>query len=245
LYQCQKGLQFETAGATSTYLGIPCGIAYTVPGTNNSMTVLPVLTGTTSVKDTLSILFIPSASGTQAQGTASMTVNAVVAMTPAAPAKPAAPVAKATNYAGPADLSVRIIDVGVIDPSTGAFVQRAATSPNDTVAVEFDIANIGGSPSGSYYFTAQLPTAQSYPYTSPLQVSLAPGSHIVDTLRFTDVATGGGVFSVSLNTSDANSGDNYASISVPAPLYQNTNYNYNNYNYGNTQPYVYYPTYPY
>lgn len=244
LYQCQKGLQFETQNpaqsATSTYLGIPCGIAYTVQSTNNSMAVLPLLSGTTSVRDTLSIIFIPSATGAQAQGTAAITINTATPA-PSAPAKTAATVAP-TSYAGPADLSVRVINVGVIDPSTGLFVNRAATSPSDMVAVQFDIANIGGSSSGSYYFTAQLPTAQSYPYTSPLQTSLAPGSHIVNTLRFTDVAPGGGTFSVSINTSDANGGNNYASISVPAPYYSNTNYNYN---YGNSsQPYVYYPTYP-
>ena len=86
---------------------------------------------------------------------------------------------------GPADLSVRIVAVGAIDPSSGALIPRQPTSPNDIVGVEFDIANIGGSATGRYIFNAQLPTsAQGYLYTSPLQISLQPGEHILNTLRF-------------------------------------------------------------
>ena len=57
-------------------------------------------------------------------------------------------------------------------------------------AVQFDIANVGGSPTGTWTFTAQLPTLSGYTYNSPAQISLAPGDHIVNTLRFTQAAQG-------------------------------------------------------
>lgn len=225
LYQCQSGLSFETKGATSSMASIPCGSAYTVGSTNNSLTLTPLLSAASTATDTVSIVFIPSQSGSQVQGDATIAINPAAKSAPTKPApKVATPTYTAPQYSGPADLSVRIVSSNV--DASGAGV------------VTFDIANIGGSASGSYYFTAQLPTAQPYPYQSPLQASLAPGAHITSTLRFTDVQSGGGVFSVSIPTSDANSANNYASIQLTAPY----NYNYNNYQ---PAPYTVYPTYTY
>ncbi len=126
-----------------------------------------------------------------------------------------------TNYSGPAQLSVRVISGNI--------------NANGDGTVTFDIANIGGSPSGSYYFSAQLPTAQSYPYQSPLQTSLAPGSHITSTLNFTDAASGGGLFSVTIEGNAANSSSDYATMQIPGP----TNYNNSNYGYQEA-PYMQY-----
>jgi hypothetical protein len=237
LYQCENGLSFETKGATSSMASIPCGAAYTLGNTNNSLTLTPLLSATSTATDTVSVVFIPSQSGSQVQGNAAIAINPAEKPTPAkpAPVKTAATYT-APQYSGPADLSVRIIS-GNVDAS-GAGV------------VTFDIANIGGSASGNYYFTAQLPTAQPYPYQSPMQASLAPGAHITSTLRFTDVQSGGGVFSVSIPTNDANATDNYASIQLTAPY---NNYNlptgqagYNNYTYNyQSAPYTTYPAYTY
>ena len=77
-----------------------------------------------------------------------------------------------------------MITVGVMHPS-GALINRMPTSPLDIIGVEFDIANVGGIATGSWYFSASLPTAGSvYPYHSPTQISLPPGEHIVSVLRF-------------------------------------------------------------
>ena len=247
LYQCKSGLQFATPenNATSTYVAVPCGVAYTVAAQNNSISVAPILSATSSsVADTVSIVFIPK-SGSQVQGDATMTISPQGGS--ASGGNPAKPTTKptstkpavSTQYSGPADLSVRIISENV--------------DQSGVATVSFDIANIGGSSSGSYYFTANLPTAQYYPYTSPTQASLAPGSHIVDTLHFSDVAQGGGVFSVSVIGNDANNGNNYASIQVAAPYpsaqgYGGTQYNYGyntNYNSGVYTQYPVYPTYTY
>lgn len=121
--------------------------------------------------------------------------------------------------AGPADLSVRIISV----ESDGA---------GGAVAT-FDIGNEGQSSTGTYSFTAQLPTTDGYLYNSPAQSSLAPGDHIVNTLRFSPAISG--VFSVVVDPSknEPDTGNNYASRQMTMP--------YINYNYYPQQ----YPQYPY
>jgi hypothetical protein len=119
---------------------------------------------------------------------------------------------------------VQIIALGVIDPNTGLFVNRPPMSPGDIAAAEFDIANIGGSTSGVYYFSANLPTVGGYIYNSPAQARLAPGAHVVNTLRWTESAPTG-TFTVTV-TGDSNTANNFASATIgggynypPQPTY--------------------------
>jgi len=116
-----------------------------------------------------------------------------------------------------ADLSVRILSVGVIDPISGNIIPREPTRPDDLVAVRFLISNGGGAPTGSWYFTAQLPTTPAYPYSSPVQTSLPPGGSIENMLRFKN-AVPGGVFSVSVDPSnqvkESNESNNSASQNI-------------------------------
>src|SRR3989344_1842581 len=255
LYQCANGLQFRTPSPVGTMNEVACGAAYTIPSDGSRLSLTPFLTGTSSLSVPLSIIFLPSTTGTQAQGSAAITVIAKVSSAPSAPTTPSTngqasyspPVAPPTptpvpRPKTPADLSVRIISV-VPD-------QYGATT------VTFDIANIGGTPSGVYYFTAQLPTnsqyggaPQPYIYNSPAQASLTPGSHIVNTLRFTQVQPGGGMFSVSVDPTNAvresNESNNYATQFVNAAyMPQNYNYSYPSpyaQGYGGTQYTQYYP----
>ena len=215
LYPCNDSLKFDTVDGKK----IPCGAAY-IAGTS-SIAVVPTLSGTTTVvKEPLTVIFLPNTTGTaQAQG------SATVAVGPAAQ-KPVV-VKQTPTYtapSGPSDLSVSIISVSADQYGNGTAV--------------FDIVNIGGSESGTYYFTAQLPTRSGYTYSSPAQVSLAPQSHIVSTLRFTQAMSG--VFSVSVGAPDANQANNYASATISAPqYYDTTNYNYTYNPQPYYQPYVY------
>jgi len=129
-----------------------------------------------------------------------------------------------TVPATPADLVVRILAVGVIDPATGAFVNRTPASPADVAAVQFDIANEGGSSTGVWYFDAQLPTTYAgYLYTSPGQEPLGPGDHIINTLRFTPVISGGGIFNVIIDpqgrVNESNKTNNTATQFIPMVNY--------------------------
>jgi hypothetical protein len=245
LYQCQPGVQFATINATNnTATGIPCGSAVQITPTNNSIQMLPILSpsATSSASVPFTIMFTPTA-GTAVQGSATMTIRpgspqsttqssttntqtSVPAKTTTTKAtKPAASGYYAAPRA-PADLSVHIVS------------QYVDQNGNGTVT--FNVQNVGGTTSGTYYFSAQMPTANGTPYTSSLQAPLAPGSYISDTLHFSPAVSG--TFEVSVGARDYNQSNNYASAWINAP--QNYNYNaYNNYNPYNVQyqpqPYTY------
>jgi hypothetical protein len=126
-------------------------------------------------------------------------------------------------------LRVQILALGVIDRNTGMFVQRAPAYPEDIAAAQFDIANIGGSRSDVYYFSANIPTMGGYVYNSPAQAPLAPGDHVVNTLRWT-LSQPVGTFTVALS-GDNNTANDYASATITSGYYG-----------GYPQP-VYYPRY--
>lgn len=226
LYPCTTGLSFSLQSGAQ----IPCGGAYTLGGATGSTTILPLLTAATSTQVPITILYIPSGTSTlataPAQGSATTVISpANAAVTPAV--KPTTPVYTSPAATGPADLAITILSL------------NADSFGNATVT--FDITNLGGSPSGTYYFSAQLPTSQPYSYSSPAQASLAPGSHIVSTLNFTMASPG--TFTVSVTSGgDSNASNNYASQYLSSPY--NVQYQYNNqqYYYPNTyqyqQPYI-------
>ena len=254
LYQCQSGFQFALINTTNnTASGIPCGAAFQITPSDQSIQVVPLLVGTTSASVPFSILFVPT-SGTQIEGGSTMTVHPGSGIATTQPAsgtqtattKPASTVTAARTYTyayrGPADLSVHVISANIDQYGNGV--------------VTFSVSNVGGSRSGSYSFTAQYPTTSySYgyggsaaPYVSSAQAPLPAGGYIVNTLRFSQAT--GGVFSVALSAGDGNQSNNYASqymSGLQTPNYgygYNYNYNYNSYN--NYNPYnVQYQTYPY
>lgn len=226
LYQCQSGFQFAVINTTTnTASGIPCGASFTVTPSKNSIVILPLLSGSSAVSVPFSVLFVPT-TGTQIQGNATMTVHpgsssvAAASSTPAATTRPSSSIATPTRTAAaavtrriaPADLAVHI---------TSDYIDQYG---NGTVT--FTISNIGGSSSGSYYFTAQLPTSSLSPYISAIQAPLSPGSHIENTLRFTQAQSG--TFTVEVNATDRNQANNYAAQWMNAPVtysqYQNGGY---------------------
>lgn len=248
LYQCKSGLAFQTQGIAGT-VGVPCGAAFTLGGEDMSISLTPSLVSNEPFDVPLSIIFMPDATGTQAQGSATVRISPLASVTPTPtpepkpePTTPQTPVPQAIQVPAPssrlpADLSVRIISVSVDASGNGV--------------ATFDITNVGGTSSGTYYFTATLPTQTGYTYASPAQSALAPESHIVSTLRFSQARSG--TFSVSIAAGDANGSNNYASQIVSAPYYSPfaPSYGgaqYDSYNYGYPYQYSYpyqYQIYPY
>ena len=210
VYKCETGLSYKVPGPDGKFLEIPCGAAFSAGTTTKQIAVLPTLTGTTSVKSLFSIVFMPRGEGTQARGEASTTITAS-AVTPAPAPKPQS---NPKPTAGPSDLSVRINSATVDQFGNGV--------------VSFDIANTGSGSTGTWYFQAQLPTSQAYTYFSPAQTALAPGSHITNTLRFTQAINGSVFISVdpSNGVRESNEGNNTASqyLGGGYPIqYQNPN----------------------
>lgn len=218
MYQCREGFQFRGINAAGVVSPIPCGAPYTVGDSSaKSVRLVPVLGGTAPADIPFSIMYTQGgtatgtstqpAATTRAQGNTTVTVTPQAGMPiatstlPVTGSLPGATTVKAP--VGKPDLMVRIIAIGMIDPYTGAFVNRMPTSKNEVAAVKFDIANVGAGPSGMWYFTAQLPTYPATPYVSPAQNSLGRGDHIENTLRFNQVSPNGGTFSVTVDPSNA------------------------------------------
>jgi len=264
LYQCASGLQFRTSDASGALTEIPCGAAYTVAASDNMLSLTPFNPATSTVSLPLSLIFLPSGEGEQAQGSATVAVTPVSGATPIAapritPTSPSTPptvpqqasprqtVPAPPRPITPADISVRIVSV--------------YTDASGVSTATFEIANIGGSVTGSYYFTAQLPTTsaysgnyyggtmQGYTYTSPVQKSLGAGDRIVNTLRFTQIRLEGGTFSVHVDpygsVRESNKTNNFASQFVSAPYYYQYGNQYNVYPYNQQYPYTQYYPYAY
>ncbi len=226
LYQCKTGFRFDMRVGNGPVAAIPCGNAYGV-GTVTSLSLTPVLTSTSTIEVPLTVVFMPAATSTEErpQGTATITIapkDAVTISTAPASQAPSS-TSTQTTHTSSADLSVRIIAVGVIDAASGVFVERTPSNPNDIAAVQFDVKNNGGTASGAYTFSVQLPTQPVYPFISAEQASLAPGAHVVSTLRFGPLAPGGGTVAIEVDAkravTDANRSNNTTAIWMNASSY--------------------------
>ena len=119
------------------------------------------------------------------------TTKETVTPTPTAPVAATQPIQYRTvavsQYTGPADLAVQIVETGIV--LNGKFYDVAAIPSERTAAVRFTVRNLGGVPSGSWTFTATLPIEgdETYRYDSPVQRSIPGGSQGEFTLSFDEV----------------------------------------------------------
>jgi hypothetical protein len=95
------------------------------------------------------------------------------------------------NDYGLGDLSVGITSIGYLaSDSTNSFVASPTVPAGDLPAIRFTIKNIGTNWTGTWSFSASIPTSNSYTFHSPVQQSLAPGDSIDYTLGFNEALTG-------------------------------------------------------
>jgi hypothetical protein len=195
LYECSSTLEFgipivKQGETQPTLARVPCGTAFTLGNATSSLLVVPLLASSTPVTARMNIVYVPE-SGAQASGSTTMLINPTgdaPAPEPEQPTPEETPVKPTPRPSGgPADLTVSIVSV--------------VTDGSGTSAVTFAIANTGGAMSGSYVFTANLPTAQPYTFRSEPQAPLAPGSSIANTLRFTQTVPG--IFTVVVDPGNA------------------------------------------
>jgi hypothetical protein len=156
-----------------------------------------------SAKTTVTIVNMNVPSGMPTTGTAtSTTATSTTSTTTTTPVttKPVTPVkgqettdvrqisggttTPANNPNGQADLAVTFTDFGYLDSATNVFVSSTTPSVHGKVAVKFSIANIGTKETGTWQFSAPLPTTPPYTYVSNAQPSLMPGDRIEYTLAF-------------------------------------------------------------
>ncbi|MES2014252.1 MAG: CARDB domain-containing protein [Patescibacteria group bacterium] len=103
---------------------------------------------------------------------------------------------------GYVDLTAQIIEVGVVDKTTGAFTASSTPSrTNNRIAVRFSVQNIGTKTSPEFDFNAVLPTLPSNIFSAPFQQALAPGDRIEFTVGFDSFNpdTPNGVFTVNVD----------------------------------------------
>ena len=91
----------------------------------------------------------------------------------------------------PADLAVSIEETGVLARVAGrdTFFPLSPIPTDREAAVRFIVSNLGDRTSGSWKFTAYLPTEDDsdYRYTSATQAGLLPGAQVEFTLGFDDL----------------------------------------------------------
>jgi len=88
---------------------------------------------------------------------------------------------------GKPDLSVKVLETGVIDKITNVFTATTSLRSVDRIAVQPLVENLGTKETSPWYFNAVLPTFPSYIYSANSQVSLLTGDRIEFTLGFDSV----------------------------------------------------------
>jgi len=227
-YNCVDGVSFTTGNASTTVF---CNVPLNFVNENNSITLTPVSNANRFVDVQVFIDFIPNgASKATVTGQTTLTVEntaistspvvttpttpVVVTPTPTTP-RPVTPGTETrntypltgggvSNPNGYVDLSVRIIEIGVVDKTTGAFTASSTPSRTNTrIAVRFAVENLGTKTSPQFDFNAVLPTLPSNIFSSPLQQELAPGDRIEFTVGFDSFDPGkvDGIFIVNVDPS--------------------------------------------
>ena len=215
IYQCKSGFKFELPNSSGQPTALPCGNAFII-GTSTALTLRPILVGSSAVEIPVSVVFMPAATSSSARPQGAGTVRVIAAAanetanmgTSGTTGTTGTGSVGETPSTGPADLYVQVLSIGVIDPVTGMFVQRAPMHSNDIAAVRFNIGNRGGRATGEWYFSVQLPTYPANLYQSPAQASLTPDSYVENTLRFRPVNPGGGYVTISVDQTNAVSESN-------------------------------------
>lgn len=189
---------------------------------------------TPSPEPSLSVVPTPTASTTIAFGEASSTGSTSASSTASkAAAQTGAGAAPATGgkttntyqiggtrttvapYGLP-DLVVTASAVGYLESaSADSFVANTTVPSGNRPAVKFTITNIGTNWTGTWRFTASIPTRTTFVYQSEPQQSLAPGDSIDYTLGFDRADTGSGqTMTITANSDNAVNESNTANNST-------------------------------
>lgn len=168
-----------------------------VPAPTPALSVVPTSTGTTTIS-------FGTSPATSTAVTATTTATTTVPTHPTTPTPAPHPVAgtgsnttyqitpesSATVYGLP-DLKTNIDTIGYLTTdSTDSFVGSGTVPSGKRPAVKFSIKNVGTNWSGTWRFSAKIPTRTSYVFESDPQQSLAPGESIDYILGFDNALHG-------------------------------------------------------
>ncbi|TAJ14792.1 hypothetical protein EPO56_01730 [Patescibacteria group bacterium] len=230
-YNCVNDAYFASAVATGTPTTVYCNVPFNFINSSNSITITPISTSNRFIDVQVFIDFIPNgASQATVTGQTTFTiVNTGVTVSPGT--IPTTPVpttptpttprpitqgpetrvtypiggARASDPNGYVDLSARVIEVGVVDKTTGVFTASSTPSrANTRIAVRFAVENLGTKTSPQFDFNAILPTQPSNIFSAPMQQALNPGDRIEFTVGFDSFnsANPDGVFIINVDPSN-------------------------------------------
>ena len=122
------------------------------------------------------------------------------------------------------DLSVKILSVGTVDKTTGAYTSTSTLRASDRIAVRFSVENIGTKESGAWNFAAPLPTFPWYIFQSDYQESLKPGDRIEFTIGFDNIEKANdNVVRINIDpnsqVNEANKANNMASTTISGVVF--------------------------
>lgn len=109
--------------------------------------------------------------------------------------------ARVSDPNGRIDLSVVILQTGIIDPATNIFTQTASIRRGTKGAVRFQVTNVGTKQVENWNFNAVVPTFPMYIYSSDMQPALGPGDSVEYTLGFdqVDATATKGIFTINID----------------------------------------------
>jgi len=205
-YACTDGVSFTSPTQTEAMANVTCDTSFQFLNANNSVVLTAYSEENRFVDVVVSIEFIPNGASTPTvTGSTTVTIeNTDVTGSPTSTTGTTVPrtagpetttidvlgstgTVTTNNPNGFTDLSARLIEVGLVDKTTGEFTASSSPSvsvTNKRVAARFAVENLGTRTSDQWTFNAVLPTFPSHVYSSPTQPSLAPGDRIEFTLGF-------------------------------------------------------------
>ncbi len=96
------------------------------------------------------------------------------------------------NYYGKPDLEITLVSTGIINRSTGQYVQTSFAGANDEIAMKFIVRNVGTNVSGPWSLRLNMPSRTTPTYDSN-QPSVRPGAGIEYTASFNTPTTNQGI----------------------------------------------------
>lgn len=209
-YFCADNIAMSSPDRRGESVEVFCNTPFNFTNANDSITVTPFLTQGERQDVTVLISYRENGGSKTTEGRTTFAL--VASATPSAPGVPTVPTKKpivrtpptpttgtpvttvrpiptpsnptTANPGTSADLQVRILETGYVIGGTNTFVASSSVSMSDRAAVRFVVENVGGTPTGQWRFTAELPTIYYYRYDSVEQESLAPGDRIEYILGF-------------------------------------------------------------
>jgi hypothetical protein len=140
-------------------------------------------------------------------------------------------------YYGKPDLAVRMLQTGTLNTATNIVTNKNIFTYQEMIGIKFEVRNDGDANTGSWNFTASLPSNSTPTYSSNTQVSLRPGESIIFTLGFSDL-TNQYIGQININVDPQNvvkestEYNNIVNSTIINASYNSNNYNNNNYNNG-------------